>query len=106
MIGSSFVELPNKLKNSKKVLINIKNNYNKCFLWCHARHLNLIKKHPERLKKGDKRPANNLNYEGIEFPILKIDYCKIEKQNNICINVFYYENRIIYPLYISGKRIL
>ena len=27
-VGSSFVELPNKLKNSKKVLINIKNNDN------------------------------------------------------------------------------
>ena len=48
--------------------------------------------------------ANNLNYEGIEFPISKNNYCKIEQQNNICINVFCYENRIIYPLYISGKK--
>ena len=40
---------------------------------------------------------------GIEFPISKNDYCKIEKQNKICINVFCYENRIVYPLYISGK---
>ena len=68
---SSFVELPNKLKNSKKGLINIKNNDNKCFLWCHVRHLNLMKKHPERIKKEDKRLANNLNYDGLEFPILK-----------------------------------
>ena len=98
LIRSSFAELPNELKNSRKGLINIKNNDNKCFLWCHVRHLNLIKKHPERTKKRDKRLANNLNYEGIEFPISKKDYCKIEKQNNICINVFCYENRIIYPL--------
>ena len=104
-IGSSFVELPNKLKNSKKVLINIKNNDNKCFLWCHVRHLNLIKNHPERINKEDKKLANNLNYEGIEFSISKNDYCKIEKQNNICVNVFFCENKIIYPFYISSKKI-
>ena len=42
-IGSSFVELPNELNNSNKALINIKNNDNKCFLWCHVRHFNVIK---------------------------------------------------------------
>ena len=68
LIRSSSAELPNELKNPKKGLINIKNNDKKCFLWCHVRHLNLIKKHPERIKK-DKKLANNLNYEGIEFPI-------------------------------------
>ena len=51
IIGSSFIELPSELKNSKKGLINIKHNDNKYFLWCHVRHLNLIKKHPERIKK-------------------------------------------------------
>ena len=104
LIGSSFIELPNELKNKKKGLIKIKNNDNKCFLWCHVRHLNLIKKHPERINKEDKRLTNNLNYEEIEFPISKKDYCKIEKQNNICINVFCYKNRIIYPRYISGEK--
>ena len=85
-------------------MINIKNNDNICFLWCHVRHLNLIKKHPERINKEDKKLVNNLNYEGIEFPISKNDYCKIEKQNNICINMFCYGNGIIYPLYISSKK--
>ena len=104
LIVSFFVELPNEIKNPKKGLINIKNKDNKCFLWCHVRHLNLIKKHLERLKQEDKRLANNLNYEGIEFSISKKDYCKIEKQNSICINVFCYENIIIYLLYISGEK--
>ena len=99
LIGSSFVKLPNDLKNSKKGLSNIKNNDSKSFLWCRV-----IKNHPERIKKEDKKLANNLNYEGIEFPISKKDYCKIEKQNNICINVFCYENGVIYPLYISGEK--
>ena len=41
LIGSSFVKLPNELKHPKKGLINIKNNDNKCFLWCYVRPLNL-----------------------------------------------------------------
>ena len=34
-MGSTYIELLDQLKNSKKGLINIKNNDNKCFLWCH-----------------------------------------------------------------------
>ena len=37
-----------------KGLINIKNNDNKCFLWCYTRHLNPLKLHPERITKVDK----------------------------------------------------
>ena len=51
---STFIELPNKLKNPMKGLIKDKNNDNKCFLWCHIRHLNLVKTHPERIAKEDK----------------------------------------------------
>ena len=43
LIGNTFVKLPNELKNSKKGLINIKNNDNKCFRWCNVRHLNSLK---------------------------------------------------------------
>ena len=46
LIGSYFVELPSELKSLKKGSVNIKNNDNKCLLWCHVRHLNLIKKTP------------------------------------------------------------
>ena len=53
--GSSYVELPAKLKDPKKGLINIKNNDEKCFLWCMLRHINLVKVHPERITKNDKK---------------------------------------------------
>ena len=104
LVGSTFVELPDQLKNSKKDLINIKNNDNKCFLWCHIRHLNLISKNPQRMTKEDKELVSSLNYEGIEFPVSRKDYCKIEKQNNVCINVFCYENGLTYPIYVSGEK--
>ena len=47
--GISYVKLPAELRTSKKGLINIKNNDQKCFLWCHIRHINPVKIHPERI---------------------------------------------------------
>ena len=67
--GSSYVQLPVELRSSKKGLINIKNNDQKCFLWCHVRHVNPVKIHPERITLTDKNIANNLNYDRIEFPV-------------------------------------
>ena len=52
--GSSYIELPTELRNPKKRLINLKNKDDKCFRWCHIRHLNPQTEHPERIKKGDK----------------------------------------------------
>ena len=48
--GSSYIDLPDNLKNSKKGLINIKNKNNECFRWCHVRHLNPQEKDPQRIK--------------------------------------------------------
>ena len=67
--GSSYIELPMELRNPKKGLINIKNKDDKCFSWCHIRHLNPQTEHPERIKKGDKQFIEGLNYDGIDFPL-------------------------------------
>ena len=58
LIGSTYIELPDELKNSRRGLINIQNDDNKCFLWCHIRHLNLIDKNPQRTTKKDKELAS------------------------------------------------
>ena len=50
--GSSYIELPNKLRNSLKDLINIKNNSNRCFLIILVSYQTL-KTHPERIARGD-----------------------------------------------------
>ena len=47
--------LPIELRSPRKGLINIKNKDEKCFLWCHVRHINLLNKHPERILKNDKK---------------------------------------------------
>ena len=70
----------------------------------HIRHLNFGKTHPERIAKEDKNRINDLNSEGITFSVSKKDYCRIERRNNICINVFCYENALIYPVYLSDQK--
>ena len=47
---------------------------------------------------------NDLDYEGIEFPVSKKDFNKIEKKNNICINVFCHENNLVYTVYVSNQK--
>ena len=78
LLGISYVELPAKLKSPKKGLINIKNNSQKCFLWCHVRHINPVKVHPERIPKEDKKLDDDLDYDGIEFLVREKDFSKIE----------------------------
>ena len=63
-----------------------------------------IKIHPERITKADKNMVNNRDYEAIKFPVSKKDYCKIEQKNNICINIFCYENDLTYPVYVSDQK--
>ena len=69
--GSSYIKLPAKLGNSRKGLINLKNEDNECFRWCHIRHLSPQEKNPQRIKKEDKEMIEKLDYSGIEFPISK-----------------------------------
>ena len=63
LAGSCNIDLPIELKHPQKGLINIKNNDQKYFLWCHVRHINFLKEHPEIIKNIDKEIACNLNYD-------------------------------------------
>ena len=104
MKGSSYIKLPQELRHHRKGLINMKNDDNECFRWCHIRYLNPQDVHPERIKKIDKEYINQLDYSEIEFPVTTKKYNKIEKQNEININVFGYENKQPYPIYISKEK--
>ena len=52
---SSYMKLPEELRSSKKGLITIKKKDQKCFLWCHDRHINHVKVNPERITRKDKK---------------------------------------------------
>ena len=78
--GSSYIELPMDLRNTKKGLINVKNEDNEYFRWCHIRHLNPQEKNPQRIKKGDKKMINELNYDGINFPVSQKHHNRVENR--------------------------
>ena len=100
--GSSYVQLPVELKSPKRGLINIKNSDQNCFLWCYAS--NPVKIHPERITPTDKKIVNDLDYDRIGFPVQDYKFSKIETKNNICINVFCYENKLTFPIYVSDQK--
>ena len=104
MRGNSYIPLPVKLQNSAKGLINLQNKDNECFRWCHIRYLNPQEKDPQRIKKTDRKMVQELNYQGVEFPVAAKHYGKIEEQNSININVFGYENEEFYPIHVSKQK--
>ena len=44
------------------------------------------------------------NYDGVGFQVQGKDFSKIEKKNNIWINVFCYENKLTFPIYFSDQK--
>ena len=75
-----------------------------CFLWCHFRHINPSKEHPERILKNDKKIAEKLDYDGTEFPVQEKDFNKIEVKHKICINVLGYEKGLVFPICVSDQK--
>ena len=63
-------------------------------------HVNPSKEHPDGITKEDKQLTSDLDYDEIEFPVQEKDFSKTEKKNNICINVFGYENGLVFPIYL------
>ena len=103
MEGSSYIDLPAELK-SRNAMINIKNDDNECFRWCHIRHLNPTNNNPQRIKQTDKKYIEKLDYYGITFPVDIKQMNKIEKQNSINVNVFSYESKQLFPIRISKEK--
>ena len=100
--ASSYIVLPDYL-SKRGGIINMKNEDNKCFLWCVLRALNLKDKNNERIDKDLKSKENTLNMKGITYPVDSKDIKRFEKQNpDISISVLgYNEKEKIYPLDIS-----
>ena len=80
-------------------------------------HINIVRYEPlkgssyidlplelKRIEKCDRKQIEKLDYSNVEFPVTISQYNKIEKQNNININVFDYEKRQPFPIYISKEK--
>lgn len=101
--GSSYLLLTKKLKK-KKVIVNIKNEDNKCIIWSVLAALLPVafKFNSERIHYY--RPfLNELNFAGIESqPVCQIP--TFEKQNKIAVNVFGFQVGTLFALHISKER--
>ena len=51
-----------------------------------------------------KKLVKDLDYDKIDFPVQENHFGKIEKKNNICIYVFCYEDKLVFPKYISDQK--
>ena len=100
--ASSYIDLPKELKN-KNAIINMKNEDDKCFMWCVLRALNPKDKNAERIDKDLKSKENTLNMEGIAYPVDFKGVKRFEKQNpDISISILgYSKDERVYPLRIS-----
>ena len=88
MRGSSFIVLPPFIKN-KKACVNVNNDDDQCFRWAilsalHPASININRVSSYVLYKDE------LNFEGIEFPVDPRKIEKFETQNDVSVNVYYF----------------
>jgi hypothetical protein len=89
--GGSYLPLPAEL-NNKKCCINIKNENDKCLMYCVLYHIHKgdIKDHPERVSHY-KKYEDEFDWSGIKFPVQDKDIPKVEKLIDFGINLFYFD---------------
>ncbi|GFU21074.1 c2H2-type domain-containing protein, partial [Nephila pilipes] len=99
---SNYIPLP-KVLVDKKALLNIKNEDQKCFVWCLLAH---------KLKIDYKNNANSIHHYipheseiklgNVKCPVPVTSISTLEKLNNVRINVYGFEDEI-FPLYVSSR---
>ena len=78
--GSSYIVLPAFIRN-KNTVINIKNDDEKCFLWCALRALNLKHKNNERIDRDLRNKIDTLDMGDVKYPVSLKDINKFESLN-------------------------
>ena len=98
--GSSWIALPPALQK-KKALINMKNEDDMCFKWCLARACNPVAIHPERITAKLQEQAEELNWDGCQFPMAVNKIKLFESRNpHISVNCFGWRSGSVFPLKI------
>ena len=101
--GSSYLELHPYLKN-KEAIINVKNEDDKCFMWAILAALQPVSIHPERVGHYQEF-QEELNFEGINFPVSLKDIEKFEKQNpTISVSVIGYDDEELFPIRLMKEK--
>ena len=104
-LGGSYIPLPPQIQN-KKACINVQNHDNSCFVWSILAALHPVAVHAERVS-AYKSYFNELNLNGLEFPLGLEKIPKFESMNNISVNVhvveYYSKNGdiVLVPAYLT-----
>lgn len=101
MNGGQYVELDSYI-NNKKCCINIKNEDEKCFMYCILYHLNkeAIGAHPERVTKY-KPYLEQYDWSKFKFPMKVSQIGSVEEMIGYGINVYGYDDKKVFPLRIT-----
>ena len=98
--GSSYIPLPDVLKH-KKAIINVKNDDEHCLRYTLRAALFPTSDHPQRISSYPKE--DGLNFDGIKKSTPVSQICKVEKLNNLAINVYGWENNKVIIYRISNQ---
>ena len=105
--GGHYLPLPKDLK-AKGAIINVKNKDNERLRWALRSAKFPVTKHPQG---PSKYPTDDgLDFTGISFPTPLNEIPKVEKQNNLTINVLHFDNetkkvRILYVSEMKGENL-
>ena len=107
--GNSFIPTLPSLRSfiptlpslrSKHCLVNVQNDDDKCYAWAVLLAIKNFETNPQRVAKY-KQFEQELNMDGISYPVQIQQIPKFEKQNGISINLYGYDDGEIFPLCIS-----
>ena len=90
--GGSYIPLPAAVKN-KKAVVNVKNTDDQCLRWTLRSAMFPVAKDPQRPTKYPEE--DGLDFTGIDTPTPISQISKVEKQNNLVINVFGWDKGVI-----------
>ena len=87
--GGSYIPLPAAVKN-KKAVVNVKNKDDRCAVWTILAAIFPVAKNPQRPSKYPQ--DHGFDFTGIDYPTPISQISRIEKQNDLAINVFGWDN--------------
>ena len=90
--GSSYIPLPSEVQN-KKAVINVKNKDDHCLRWALRSALHPAANYMDRPSQYP--TEDGLNFEAIDAPTPISQIPKVERQNNLAINVFGWDKAVI-----------
>ena len=102
--GGSYLPLDKNIAN-KKCCINIKNEDDRCLIYCIHYHIHkdTITKNAERISNYNTF-KNEFDFSKIVFPLKLSDIHKVENIVDYGINVFGYEKSVVFPLLITKRQ--